>query len=895
MIKQSVRWKLTLFVACVVALTAGALSVASYVFARQTLRKQIHDRLSVVAADRQKLLLGFIQQQEERVWFVASRARLRELLEERHRGAITEEAFREQATAILRDAQHGCADCRAIWLADADGIAVAATHDKDLGRDQSRSPDFSEGIHGAHVRLFHDAEGSDRAVLSAPVGVGNGRPLGVVMMLVDAEPIMDLLADRTGLGHSGQVRVGMRAGDQIRYLLMSEAGTQTLEVSPASAPAMAAATAGESGFRQTRDWTGAQVLVAYRPVGYRDWGVETKIDVAEAYAPVAWLRRLFIAVEVVVMVVGIGFSYWWARRFTRPILRMAAMAEEMAAGGLHDRAPVESSDEVGRLAEAFNKMSEELAHSHAILEERVKQRTTELAAERDLLQQLMDQSPDRIYFKDLQSRFVRANKALAGFFCVNDPAKLIGKTDFDIFSHEHAQQAFDDEQRIIRTGQPIVGKEEKETWPNGTITWCSSTKAPLRDRAGNIVGTFGISRDITDRRRAEEQLNRYFTLSPDLFCIADYAGYFRRVNPAWSAVLGYSDRELCTRPFIEFVHPDDRAATRAEFEGNQANRRTIQFENRYRAKDGHYRWLQWNAIPVSDEQLIYAVARDVTADKNAQELLAGYAEALNKKNQEMQEDLKLAREVHQIFIPQAYPVLPPAAVPERSAVRFHHRYLPTSALGGDFFEIVPLSNTRVGVFICDVMGHGMRAALVTSILRGFIDKYRERADEPDRLLTSINQALLSNLESVTTTIFATAAYLVVDAGCGEVRAANAGHPSPLVLRPNAKTVEVLDGQTPANGPAMGLVRDAVYPVARVSLSVGDSLLLFTDGLFEVEDQDGRQFGLERLVNEVRRRVTTPAAQLVDELVVATRRHAVAGEFTDDVCVVEVELAAKLAG
>ncbi len=895
MVQQSIRWKLTLFVACVVALTVGALSVVSYAFARQTLRKQIHDRLSVVAADRQKLLLGFIQQEEERVWFVAGRVRLRELLEQRGRGAITEEAFREQAASVLRDAQRSCVDCRAIWLADASGVVVAATDVNDLGRDQSQSPDFTEGTRGASVRLFHDAEGNDRAVLSAPVAVNAERPLGVVMLMVDAGPIMDLLADRTGLGHSGQVRVGTRVGDRIRYLLMSEAGTQTLEVSPASAPAMAAATAGESGFREARDWTGAQVLVAYRPVGYRDWGVETKIDVAEAYGPIAGLRRLFITVGAVVLGLGLGGSYWLARRFTQPILRMATIAEQMASGGLHDHAPVESRDEVGRLAEAFNKMSEELAHSHAILEERVKQRTAEVAAERDLLQQLMDQSPDRIYFKDLQSRFIRVNKALASFFCVSDPAKLIGKTDFDVFSHEHAQQAFDDEQRIIRTGQPMVAKEEKETWPNGTITWCSSTKAPLRDRDGNIVGTFGISRDITDRRRAEEQLNRYFTLSPDLFCIADYHGYFRRVNPAWTATLGYSERELCTRPFIEFVHPEDREATRAEIEANRGERRTIQFENRYRTKDGTYRWLQWNAIPVPEEQLIYAVARDVTADKHAQELLAGYAEALNKKNLEIEEDLKLAREVHQIFIPQAYPVLPRTAVPERSAVRFFHRYLPTSALGGDFFEIVPLSDTRVGVFICDVMGHGMRAALVTSILRGFIDKYRDRADEPDRLLAAINDALLSNLRGVETTIFATAAYLVVDAARGEARAANAGHPSPLVLRPNAQTVEPLDGQTPAHGPALGLVRDAIYPVVRVPLAVGDALLLFTDGLFEVSDREGKQFGLERLLEEVRRRVTRPGAQLVDELVLVTRRHAMTGEFSDDVCVVEAELTAKIAG
>jgi sigma-B regulation protein RsbU (phosphoserine phosphatase) len=676
---------------------------------------------------------------------------------------------------------------------------------------------------------------------------------------------------------------------------MADSGVMSEPVWPANAPAMAAATAQQSGFTETREWDGKRVLAAYRPVGYRDWGIVTKIEVAEAYAPIAWLRDLFIIIEVIVLAAGLALSYLLARRFTKPILHMASMAEAIASGGLHARVVVESRDEVGRLGEAFNRMSEELAHSYAILEDRVVQRTAELAAERDLLQQLMDQSPDRIYFKDAQSRFVRVNKALAGFFLVNDPKKMIGKTDFDLFSKEHAQQAFDDEQRIIRTGQALVAQEEKETWPDGTVTWCSSTKAPLRDAAGNIVGTFGISRDITDRRRAEEQLNRYFVLSPDLFCIADYRGYFQRVNPAWRATFGYSDRELCTRPFIEFVHPDDRAATISEFERNRTDQRSIQFENRYRTKDGRYRWLQWSAIPVPEEQIIHAVARDVTEHKSAQELVASYADALNKKNQEMQEDLKMAREVHQIFIPRTHPVFPRNAKPEDSALQFWHRYFPTSALGGDFFEILPLSDTQAGVFICDVMGHGMRAALVTSIIRGLMDKYRNHAGAPDRFLAKINQALLTNLKTVTTTIFATAAYVVVDAVTGRVQYANAGHPSPFLIRSDTGTVEPLDNSAAKNAGALGLFEELTYPIAMHQLNVGDSLLLFTDGLYEVEQRNSQQFGYDRLQDAVRRRAKLWGERLLDDILLEVRQSATTGEFTDDVCVVTVKYAVKLTG
>ncbi len=132
-----------------------------------------------------------------------------------------------------------------------------------------------------------------------------------------------------------------------------------------------------------------------------------------------------------------------------------------------------------------------------------------LDIEADLLDAFLEHIPDGVYFKDRDSRFVRISRSLAIRFGLNDPAEAINKTDFDVFSEEHARQAFVDEQKILVTGQPIVDVEEKETWPDGHETWVLTTKLPLIDKQGNVVGTMGISRDITERKRIEQELHKY--------------------------------------------------------------------------------------------------------------------------------------------------------------------------------------------------------------------------------------------------------------------------------------------------------------------------------------------------------------------------------------------------
>jgi len=129
-----------------------------------------------------------------------------------------------------------------------------------------------------------------------------------------------------------------------------------------------------------------------------------------------------------------------------------------------------------------------------------------LRQEQTLFTDLISTIPDHIFFKDRKSRFVRVNDAMAKWFGLGSPDEAVGKTDFDEFSEEHAWQSYEDEQRIMSTGNALIGLEEKETWPDGRTTWMSTTKVPLRDADGNITGLVGISRDITERKRAVDDV-----------------------------------------------------------------------------------------------------------------------------------------------------------------------------------------------------------------------------------------------------------------------------------------------------------------------------------------------------------------------------------------------------
>jgi PAS domain S-box-containing protein len=172
--------------------------------------------------------------------------------------------------------------------------------------------------------------------------------------------------------------------------------------------------------------------------------------------------------------------------------------------------------------------------------------------------------------------------------------------------------------RALRSHRSYV-REYRIKTNSEKVLWIQERSHIVCDRHDRIEYVSGIFFDITERKKLEEERDRLFNLSLDMLCVAGFDGFFKQLNPAWSKTLGWPETELLRRPYLSFVHPEDRLATTAAGEQLKAGQPVIQFENRYQCLDGSYRWISWNSFPLLEEKLIFAVARDVTEKRQLED------------------------------------------------------------------------------------------------------------------------------------------------------------------------------------------------------------------------------------------------------------------------------------
>jgi PAS domain S-box-containing protein len=188
----------------------------------------------------------------------------------------------------------------------------------------------------------------------------------------------------------------------------------------------------------------------------------------------------------------------------------------------------------------------------------------------------------------------------------------------------------------LRAGEPAEG-EYRVVWPDGTVRWVRDSVRVSKGSDGPALRLDGVLSDITESRLAAEERDRFFELSLDLCCVAGFDGFFKRLNSSWERTLGWTAEELLARPYLEFVHGEDREATVAEAAKLSGGGQTISFENRYRCKDGSYKWLLWNAAPFLSRQLIFGAARDITGRKLGEQKLTETAAELTRAYRQAQD------------------------------------------------------------------------------------------------------------------------------------------------------------------------------------------------------------------------------------------------------------------
>jgi sigma-B regulation protein RsbU (phosphoserine phosphatase) len=397
----------------------------------------------------------------------------------------------------------------------------------------------------------------------------------------------------------------------------------------------------------------------------------------------------------------------------------------------------------------------------------------------ELLQQLMDNMTDNIFFKDLDSKFILMNKAAAQWNGFRTPQEAVGKCDSDLFTEDFAQAARNDEVHIFKKGEPLKCKEEHAEWEDGHMKWVSSTKIPLRDKDGRIAGCIGIGRDITDLKRKEAELE---------------------------------------------------AAT-------EELRRT-----------------------------------------NGQ---------LRQANEQIAEDLQMAARLQQTFLPQNYPVF---LSPENDPlVDFHYYYEADSEIGGDYCAVHKLDDHRAALLICDAMGHGVRAALITGIIRALADNLARKPRSAGDFLTSLNRQLHPMLQSGDAFLFVTACCLMIDVRTGELTGALAGHPAPYLIQPAQGRVSLLSVDKSAAGPALAIVDDHPYETFSIQLSPGDEILMYTDGICEAANNQCEEFGATLLQQTLRKNSTLPLKQLIPCIIEAARNHVCGDKLGDDICLLGFSL------
>lgn len=476
---------------------------------------------------------------------------------------------------------------------------------------------------------------------------------------------------------------------------------------------------------------------------------------------------------------------------------------------------------------------------------------------------------------------------------------------------------------IFTDGQEMIHEEDRPFFANAVKKYLRNpTEAPLRvevrlmrheakgwrwirvnglldcDGRKRPVRLVGVWVDITRRKMSDLHAmedrdlfrtlinylpdNIYFKNKESRFVLANEATALKMGVPTPSDLIGCRDTNFFAGEMTEI-------ARREELEIMKTG---VPITNRVYCeewKGGKKSWCKLSKFPwyASDGGVkgIVGITSDVTEIVETQQRYRRLAEEMEGRNKALEKEIGLAREVQLAMQPERIPER--KWVDEKKGIRrkaeFYHVYRPSVGVAGDCFHVFPVGDAAVGMLICDVMGHGVRAALIASMLRGLMEEVAGLADTPALLLSSLNRQLYALFERANITMFVTACYVYLDLQRRRCTFAGAGHPSPIAVTRGQVRIPPVPRTA-----ALGLMEMAKYRESDIGLEDGMKVMMYTDGLTEAQGKSGGEYGLKRVMRNLEERAPEHVKEMVQVTLEGMQKFTQSEEQDDDICVLGVE-------
>ena len=469
-------------------------------------------------------------------------------------------------------------------------------------------------------------------------------------------------------------------------------------------------------------------------------------------------------------------------------------------------------------------------------------------------------------------------------------------TESDLVIHEEDRAFFQNELRRYLEGHAIVPlrlevrilNHHSKGW-----MWIRINGRAKYDNKRTPTSLVGVFVDITRRKHAEQRASEerelyrsVFDHIPNSIYVKNRESRFIMANAATankmgieipSDLIGQSDEAFFTETSVK-----ENRLKEQEIMDSGVPMIDVEYQEQWKKGD-QVTWGKISKFPLYDSNGIVkgliGISSDITSLKKVQF-------SLQAKIDELEKEQNLSRDIQLALLPNGLPRLSYQVSQVNREVVFGHYYIPCNSVSGDLFLVFPVGENAVGAMICDVMGHGVPAALVASFLRGLIEKHMELSNQPEAFVTRINKDFEKTLSMSNLAMLATAIYAYIDLEAKTCDLVNAGHPAPLLCRANGDIDILQSPKQKRTNCGLGLTSKSIYQSQRCELQHGDQLLFYTDGLTEarnVDDSSSGEFGLNRLVDHLKAEQPQKPDELVKKAFRGAAQFSSTTDQEDDIC------------